>query len=122
VRKPNSPSIVEEFSDVALPDKRLKKRLKVIAAAMGNAPGKSLVEQAGSAAALEATYRFFSNERGSTEQILEGHMSKTAERASAHRSVLVLHDTTEFRFGGVAERVRLRTFQSDSDLRPQRYM
>lgn len=97
-------SIVGEFAGISLGDKRLERRLGSIAAAMETAPGDSLVEQAGSVAALEATYRFLSNRRVSPEAIFEGHARKTAERASSHRRVLVIHDTTEFRFGGSKER------------------
>ena len=97
-------SIVGEFEDVSLGDKRLERRLGVIAQAMESAPGDSLVEQAGDVAALEATYRFLSNERVSPEAIFEGHAAKTAARAQEHDSVLVIHDTTEFRFGGAKER------------------
>jgi hypothetical protein len=71
---------------------------------MEAAPGNSFVEQAGSVAALEATYRFFSNGRVNPEAIFEGHAAKTAERASAFNRVLIVHDTTEFRFGGAKER------------------
>jgi hypothetical protein len=38
------------------------------------------------------------------EAIFAGHAFNTAERASEFESVLVIHDTTEFRFGGVKER------------------
>jgi hypothetical protein len=97
-------SIVEEFAEVAFGDERLDKRLKVIARAMEAAPGDSLVEQAGNVAALEATYRFLSNGRVTPEVTFEGHALKTAQRAAAHESVLVVHDTTEFRFGGAMDR------------------
>lgn len=93
-----------EFEGISLGDKRLDQRLKTIARSMETAPGESLVEQAGDVAALEATYRFFSNERVIPELIFEGHAVKTAERAAAHEHVLVVHDTTEFRFGGAKER------------------
>jgi len=96
--------MVGEFEDVSLGDKRLERRLGVIAQAMESSPGDSLVEQAGDVAALEATYRFLSNERVSPEAIFEGHAAKTAVRAQEHDSVLVIHDTTEFRFGGAKER------------------
>jgi hypothetical protein len=97
-------SIVGEFEEVSFGDERLDKRLGVIARAMESAPGDSLVEQAGNVAALEATYRFLSNERVTPEAIFEGHAVKTARRAAAHDSVLVVHDTTEFRFGGALDR------------------
>lgn len=93
-----------EFEGVLLGDERLGRRLAVIARAMETAPGASLVEQAGDVAALEATYRFLSNRRVMPEAVFEGHATKTARRAAAYDSVLVIHDTTEFRFGGARER------------------
>ena len=93
-----------EFEAVSLGDRRLERRLSSVARAMETAPGESLVEQAGSVAQLEATYRFFSNKRVAPEAIFAGHAFNTAERASEFESVLVIHDTTEFRFGGVKER------------------
>ena len=105
-KKPGQ-SIVGEFDSVSLGDKRLERRLGVIATAMELAPRDGFVEQAGSVAALEATYRFLSNDRGRPEDVFEGHARKTVERASGHDSVLVIHDTTEFRFGGAKERTGL---------------
>jgi hypothetical protein len=47
----------------------------------------------------KAAYRFFSNERVSEEDILQGHFEATRERVAAEQGlVLVLHDTTEFSF------------------------
>jgi hypothetical protein len=63
-------------------------------------PGASLPKQAGTVAALEATYRFLSNEAVCPEDILEPHHVATAGRAqSAEGRVLVVHDTTELDFG-----------------------
>jgi len=107
VKQTSDRSIVGEFEDVSLGDKRLDRRLGRIAGAMETAPGDSFVEQSGDVAALEATYRFLSNERVSPEAIFEGHAAKTAARAQKHASVLVIHDTTEFRFGGAKERTGL---------------
>lgn len=100
-------SVVGEFSSVCLGDKRLEQRLSGIVRAMELSPAESLVEQAGDGAALEATYRFLTNDRVTPEAVLAGHVTKTVERASAHDSVLVVHDTTEFRFGGSKERTGL---------------
>lgn len=97
-------SIVGEFENVSLGDERLDRRLSLMVRAMESAPGDSLVEQAGGVAALEATYRFLSNKRATAEAILDGHSVKTVQRAAAYDSVLVVHDTTEFRFGGVKQR------------------
>ena len=50
-------------------------------------------------AATKAAYRFFDNPRLDDGVILAGHVAATAARlAAAPGTVLVLHDTTEFRF------------------------
>jgi len=113
VRQTRGQSIVGEFDGISLGDKRLDRRLSAIAQAMEGAPGDSFVEQAGNVAALEATYRFFSNKRVIPEAIFEGHAVKTAERAAAHQRVLIVHDTTEFRFGGAKERKGLGRVSKD---------
>ena len=92
--------IAHEFEGANLPDKRLRRRLVTIAEAADNAPSASLPQQAGSSAALEATYRFFGNENVSAQCVFQGHASATVERATAAAEVFVVHDTTEFRFGG----------------------
>lgn len=102
-----------EFEAVSLGDKRLERRLWKVATAMESAPGESLVEQAENVAELEATYRFLSNRRVKPEAIFSGHACKTAERAGEFDSVLVIHDTTEFRFGGVKERRGLGRVSTD---------
>ncbi len=89
-----------EFSKIKLGDERLRKRLMTIVNAAERSPGASLPVQAGSAAALEGTYRFIENDRVSAEAILDAHVQCTVERAKAHSYVYVLHDTTKFSFGG----------------------
>ena len=89
-----------EFSDVDLGDRRLTARLVQMADAAERAPGCSLPEKAGSSAALEATYRFFGNAKVTPQAVFEGHVRATIRRAEAEPQVLVIHDTTEFRFGG----------------------
>lgn len=119
MKRARGQSIVGEFEGISLGDKRLDRRLSVVVQAMENAPGESFVEQAGSVSALEATYRFFSNERVSPEVIFEGHAVKTSERAAGHHRVLIVHDTTEFRFGGKKQRRglgRVNTHQRDGFL------
>src|SRR6187399_2547341 len=105
--------IENEFKGAVLGDKRLERRLLKIAEAMDRAPEESFVEQAPDVASLEATYRFLANERIRPEAILERHIQRTVERAAAHRTVLVVHDTTEFRFGGTKERRGLGRVSSE---------
>ena len=47
----------------------------------------------------KAAYRFFSNERVSEKEILEGHFNSTRVRATVAKGpLLILHDTTEFSY------------------------
>jgi len=102
-----------EFSNVDLGDARLNRRLLRMAEAADRAPGTSLPVQAGSNAALEATYRFLGNDRVSARAIFDGHVQATIERASAEPEVFVVHDTTEFRFGGERRRDGMGWLNSD---------
>jgi hypothetical protein len=49
---------------------------------------------------LEGVYRFLGNEEVEAEQILEPHVVATLQRAREAKFCLVVHDTTDFRFGG----------------------
>ncbi len=105
--------ISAEFSGARLGDKRLTRRLLQIAEAADQAPGASLPEQAGSSAALEATYRFLGNERVSAQAVFESHVQATIGRAEAASEVFIVHDTTEFRFGGEHHREGLGWINSN---------
>jgi len=97
-----------------LGDKRLVRRLVQIAEAAEHAPSASLPQRAGTSAALEGTYRFLSNPRVDPEAIFDCHASATCERAAHESEVLVVHDTTEFRFGGEQPRAGMGWISSDN--------
>ncbi len=54
----------------------------------------------GSGAELEGFYRFVRNEKVSFDEVLRPHVSATVRRVAEHGEVIVIHDTTEFRFLG----------------------
>ena len=103
----------EEFADADLGDKRLVRRLLRIADSAERASGASLPQRAGSTAALEGTYRFFANEKVTPEALFGAHSAATVQRAAAESEVLVIHDTTEFRFGGEEPRDGMGWLNSD---------
>lgn len=90
----------EEFSGVALGDKRLNVRLNQIAGSWGKDPSKSIPLSSPSGADLEATYRFLNNPAATPQFILEPHFCRTADRARAAGEIVVAHDTTVFSFAG----------------------
>jgi Transposase DDE domain len=63
----------------------------------------------GTEAAREGFYRFLRNEKVTSEAILEPHISATVGRCAELDTVLVVHDTTQFQYGGEAERPGLGT-------------
>ena len=92
--------VSSEFSGLDLGDKRLDKRVEVIADALGKNPGLSFPMALRTESALEAAYRVFANERVGSEALLESHAEATRKRAERETEVLVLQDTTSFRFEG----------------------
>lgn len=103
----------EEFARAELGDKRLNARLDLLVSALQDAPDRSFPSAMSSDAELEATYRFLSNGRVTLARLIEPHLEATARRAELVQSVLVLHDTTEFRFEGKKHRDGLGKIAGD---------
>jgi hypothetical protein len=93
--------VLSEMERVDLGDGRLDERARAISRAAASAPGCSFPEMCEGDAALEATYRFLSNERVSAAAISAPHFRATAERVRQGGRVVVAHDSTEFSFGPV---------------------
>src|SRR5262245_10041077 len=92
--------IYEEMRGAEFGDERLTKRMVTIVRQLADAPAKSLPKATGSDASLEATYRFLNNETVTAESILAPHYRATVERCAKTGTVIVAHDTSEFRFSG----------------------
>lgn len=97
------PPLSSEFVEADLGDIRLTQRLVLLADSLADRSGETF-PKALDDAELEAAYRFFGNGKVTPEAILSPHFRQTAQRASARDDVLVIHDTTEFEFGGDAKR------------------
>jgi transposase-like protein len=93
-----------EFQRAEFGDRRLNERLLTMFDAVVDAPSRSFPSAMPSDAQLEGTYRFFKNEKVTLQRLIEPHIEATVGRAAADGSLLVLHDTTEFRFGGASRR------------------
>jgi hypothetical protein len=92
--------LAREMAAAELGDARLSRRLGMIVGAIAQRPGKSLPKALVSSAALEATYRFMSNDAVTPERILAPHIAATSVRAEQAECVLAIHDTTECEFAG----------------------
>lgn len=102
-RRRAAPHVSAELSDADLGDERLNRRLVVLAERLSARPSASF-PKALDDAELEAAYRFFGNDKVTPEAILAPHVRQTVRRAGAHSQVLVVHDTTQFEFGGETKR------------------
>jgi len=105
-------AIEDEFAGAELGDKRRSDRLVRIVEALGRDPRLTFPEAMGSPGQLEAFYRFLSSDGVTLEGVLEPHLVRTRERLGAAETVLVVHDTTAFKFNGDREglgRLRLNT-------------
>ena len=97
-------TFTSEFEKADLGDERLNRRLIKVVDATVRAPSSSFPKQARNASELEAIYRFLGNDNIEWTDILASHVEATIERSFALESALVLHDSTEFAFGGESER------------------
>ena len=97
------PPVSDEFSNAELGDGRLAQRLLRLSERLALRPGASF-PKALDDAELEAAYRFFGNDEVTPDAILGPHFRQSARRAQGLETVLVVHDTTAFEFGGKTKR------------------
>lgn len=92
------PEIETEFEGAELGDERRTQRLLRVARRVAEGADRSVPEATMTDAELEGCYRLVNNEHVEPEAVLGPHQRRTVERAAAHGEVLVVHDTTAFRF------------------------
>ena len=95
-----NPSIEEDFSGVNLGDKRLDRRLLKIAERLYRKPDASPAAACGGWADTVAAYRFFDNERVTSEKIFESHRPGVLQRIKEYGgdTLLCIQDTTELQY------------------------
>ena len=87
----------EELAGCRLGDGRLDRRLRQLVEQMAAGFGESIPLACQDWAGTKAAYRFFSNDRVSEGENLQGHFDATRRRFAATAGpILVLHDTSEF--------------------------
>src|SRR5690349_23118532 len=102
-RTPAVQALDVELADADLGDERLDRRLGLLVTSLADRAGESF-PKALDDAELEAAYRFFGNDQVTPQAILVPHLRQSARRAANLPQVLVVHDTTDFEFGGQTKR------------------
>lgn len=87
-------SLMNEFRDAALGDRRLTKRLGQIASALAQQPDASIPMATGNWGQACAAYRFFDNPAVDFANLLAAHSAQTRQRAASEAVVLAINDTT----------------------------
>jgi hypothetical protein len=93
-------AVVDDLSGVELGDSRLDFRARQIARRIAMKPAVGFPDALVTSAELEGLYRFLGNEKVSAAALLKPHSEATIGRAADYGTVLAIHDTTVFRFGG----------------------
>src|SRR5512139_1473879 len=96
--------VVSEMSSASFGDARLTKRLQSIVSALSAKPSIGFPMAIGGPAACEGFYRFLRNTKVTHDAILKPHLEATLARCLSLPEVVVLHDTTQFQFGGNGKR------------------
>jgi hypothetical protein len=91
--------VLHEFSKINLGDKRLNKRLQIIANNTAMKPTASINQAEEDAYSCKAAYRFYANERVTPEAIMEPHEKRTVERMMEQDWCLCLEDTVYYHYG-----------------------
>lgn len=92
----------DELSGLDLNDKRLNTRLITLVSLLSAHPTESIPSNCNSWSETKAAYRFFDNEKASSDKILAPHRKATLSRIKAEKTVLLLQDTTDIDFTGRA--------------------
>jgi hypothetical protein len=86
----------QEFSEVALGDKRLDARLVKLCDSFSDSPESPINQACADWKETKAAYRFFQNESVDVASIMAAHRHKTAGRAGERDVILALQDTSYF--------------------------
>lgn len=98
----SKPAAVAQAARARLSDSRLSNRLADMVEVLLDDPAASFPAVFDDAE-LEGAYRLLSNKAVTPDGILGPHFEATAARLATAGDVLVVHDTTEFRFAGERE-------------------
>jgi hypothetical protein len=93
-------AVEEELACVDLGDRRLDFRARRVAKRLAASPSAGLPQVFLKSSDLEGCYRLLGNPKVDPESLLKPHVRATVERASELGTIYVVHDSTEFRFGG----------------------
>jgi hypothetical protein len=106
-------NVSAEFEGANLGNARRNKRLIRIVQALVRRPEVGFPQAMPAVSELEAFYRFVESDRIDFDALLAPHARAAAERMQSHPEMVIVHDTTEFRF--TTQRDDLGRLRKDSE-------
>ena len=106
-------NVSAEFEGAQLGDARRNKRLNRIVEALVKRPDVGFPQAMPDESELEAFYRFVENDYVDFDALVAPHSRATLERMQMHPEVVVVHDTTEFKF--TTQRTDLGRLRKDGE-------
>lgn len=94
---------VHEFAGAQVKDRRLLRRLVMVAQDFYARPQANVPQACGTRAKTKAAYRLLDHDQFSLPQLLSGHFVSTVERLREHRVVLAVQDTTSLNYSSHLE-------------------
>jgi hypothetical protein len=91
---------VREFADAAVGDRRLQRRLMILAQDFYARPQANIPQACGTRAKTKAAYRLLDHDQLTLQQLLSAHCASTVERMREHPVVLAVQDTTSLYYSG----------------------
>jgi hypothetical protein len=88
----------EELETADFGDQRLNERVVQVLGSLADRPTASIPAALGGRTELEAAYRFFDNEKVTSQKILQPHFHTTAKRCMQQKIVLCAQDPSELDF------------------------
>lgn len=88
----------QQFEQVKMPDKRLYRRLQLLASRMVEDPSSSIPRQHKAWKDIKGAYRFYDSERIKFSDIIQPHVELTKKMVSAKKVILAIQDTTFISF------------------------
>lgn len=93
--RPTGAWVSENFDATRIRDKRLALRLRIMATAMANQPGRSIPTLFPRVSAMEAAYNFMSNDKTDWDNVQHDHRQMTRERlTNLEGQPLLIQDTS----------------------------
>jgi hypothetical protein len=103
-----------ELKTIDLGDIRLNKRAIFLLDNLGGKPSENIPQTCKGWAETKAAYRFFSNKKVTSKQVLKPHVEATLKRIKEYNTVLLIQDTTQLNYSSQKQKENIGPLNRDN--------